>query len=528
MGPRIEVLHLVHTRSALSSLAVLVLFAALAPTARADTWTTLPTLAEARYGAAAAGTGGSLMLIGGHGDSELATASVWSNTTQSWSDANPMSQTRSFAAAATIGSLVYAFGGFGPTGMPDMSAERFDPATGLWSAVASMPTSRAAMGAVGIGGSAFVAGGETEGGTLVPECFRFDAVANTWTFIGLLPTPRSGVAAAALGGKVWVMGGRDGVPLAAVEVFNPAAGTWSVGPSLPEPLWLAGAGTIGDRVWIVGGFDAAFMRSPRAYSAGADGVWRPEADLSEALAAMGAGVVGTCLVVAGGVDATGQASPAAYAQCVAAPPPPPPDTALAVTVVLSPDHLNGTSNGNWITAHITADGWPATDIDIQSLRLAGVPPDGANSVLDDGSIYVKFSRAPFADLAPGDHQLELLGGLADGRAIKGMAFLNVKGTSDGNRARKPNGVHQHTLAATSAASGQGSTISFSLAEDNDVNLDVVDLMGRRVATLASGFTPAGSYQVTWPASPGSVPAGVYFVRMRSAGEQSAVRVSVFR
>ncbi|MBD3234769.1 MAG: T9SS type A sorting domain-containing protein [candidate division Zixibacteria bacterium] len=60
------------------------------------------------------------------------------------------------------------------------------------------------------------------------------------------------------------------------------------------------------------------------------------------------------------------------------------------------------------------------------------------------------------------------------------------------------------------------TISFELPEAGNVNLEVYNLMGQKVATLVNGHKDAGIHNVTWDASQQS--SGVYFYRL-SAGEK---------
>ena len=59
------------------------------------------------------------------------------------------------------------------------------------------------------------------------------------------------------------------------------------------------------------------------------------------------------------------------------------------------------------------------------------------------------------------------------------------------------------------------------ARPGPVRAEVVDVRGRRVATLTDGPLPAGAHELRWDAA---VPAGVYFVRVRADGESAARRL----
>jgi hypothetical protein len=79
---------------------------------------------------------------------------------------------------------------------------------------------------------------------------------------------------------------------------------------------------------------------------------------------------------------------------------------------------------------------------------------------------------------------------------------------------------------------QGSTtVALSLNAPGLVQLDVVDVAGRRVTTLASGLLGAGVHPFRWDgrnAQGRAVAAGVYFVRMQRDGERAALPVTYLR
>ncbi len=61
-------------------------------------------------------------------------------------------------------------------------------------------------------------------------------------------------------------------------------------------------------------------------------------------------------------------------------------------------------------------------------------------------------------------------------------------------------------------------ISFSLPSESVVRLEVFDMLGRRVATLADGVMPAGRHDVTWNGrtdSGESLSSGMYFYRLKT-------------
>jgi hypothetical protein len=481
----------------------------------AANWTTLTTLPEARFGAAAAGQSGRVYVLGGFTTQISSAVVAWDGTV--WSSTNPMSVERLMPGAAAARGSVFALGGFDLTGLPLNSVERFDPVPQTWSGVASMPLPRAAFAVGAVGDSLYVAGGQGEDGMPMADAFRFDPVANAWTPIAPLPTPRTGVAGAVLDRRLWVIGGSDVGPSAAVERFDPQTGSWSSAPRLPEPLWYPAAGTLDGRVWVVGGMDSSFQRSDRVYSAGHDGVWRAEASLPEPLALAAVGSLASCLVVASGMDASGQPSAVAFSQCAAVdstPAPPPPVDSLTAAVDLTPSTLNAGSQGQWISARITPDGWSALRIVPGSLRLGAVAPDlsGPTSV-DSVSLSVKFPRAGFTALPNGLNSLTLTGVLTDGQRFTGTVQVNVQGAGLQAKRRSLRGL------ATGA-------VLVSLDQPEDVQIDVLDLQGRVVDHVFRGRLAAGDSRQDWPRSGQSVARGLYFVRLKRSSSTEVVRVAV--
>jgi len=486
----------------------------------AANWTSLTTLPEARFGAAAAGQNGRLYVVGGF-TSQISSAVVsWNGTV--WASTNPMSVERLMPGAAAARGAVFALGGFDVSGLPLNSVERFDPVPQTWTGVAAMPLPRAAFAVGAVGDSLYVAGGQGEDGMPMADAFRFDPAANTWSPIASLPSPRSGVAGAVLDRRFWVIGGTDVAPSATVERFDPQTNSWSSAPRLPEPLWYPSAGTLGGRVWVIGGMDSSFQRSDRVYSAGSDGVWRAEASLPEPLALAAVGSLANCLVAASGMDASGQPSASAFSQCALVdttppPPPPPPGDTLTATVTFTPSSVNSGSQGQWVSARVVPQGWSALRIVVGSLRIGGLAPDLSGPIsVDSVSLSVKFPRQGFTSLPSGDNQLPLTGTLTDGQQFSGTAVINVQGTNLQAKRRSLKGL----------ITGLGSAVLVSLNQPEEVRIDVLDLQGRVVDHVFQGALPAGDSQYDWPRAGQSVARGLYFVRLKRPSTTEVVRIAV--
>ena len=75
------------------------------------------------------------------------------------------------------------------------------------------------------------------------------------------------------------------------------------------------------------------------------------------------------------------------------------------------------------------------------------------------------------------------------------------------------------------------TIPYSLMEPATIHLEILDLNGRPVTTLASGYTSQGTHQVQWNCSgiDGShVPPGIYICRLTTADAVATRRIVVIR
>jgi len=70
------------------------------------------------------------------------------------------------------------------------------------------------------------------------------------------------------------------------------------------------------------------------------------------------------------------------------------------------------------------------------------------------------------------------------------------------------------------------TISFSLAQAGNVDVDVFNVAGQKVATLADGFMDAGSHSVVWEASDFS--AGVYFYTVKSGSFSKTMKMTLLK
>jgi len=82
-----------------------------------------------------------------------------------------------------------------------------------------------------------------------------------------------------------------------------------------------------------------------------------------------------------------------------------------------------------------------------------------------------------------------------------------------------------------ARTARGTTLSLTLPSRGSVEASVYDVAGRRVAELAHGVLEAGAHRLVWDGRAdrrGPAPAGVYFVKVRTAGGDLSRKVVVVR
>ena len=73
---------------------------------------------------------------------------------------------------------------------------------------------------------------------------------------------------------------------------------------------------------------------------------------------------------------------------------------------------------------------------------------------------------------------------------------------------------------------QRTSVELDLSERTDVKVQVYNLLGQQIATLADGKMEAGTHQLEWDGS--SVSSGAYFVRMEAGGVTDVQKVTIVR
>jgi hypothetical protein len=70
------------------------------------------------------------------------------------------------------------------------------------------------------------------------------------------------------------------------------------------------------------------------------------------------------------------------------------------------------------------------------------------------------------------------------------------------------------------------TINYSLPEAGEINLEVFNLLGQKVATLFNGYQNAGNHSIVW--QPENLSSGMYLVRLANSDMVRATRVTLMK
>lgn len=163
---------------------------------------------EPRAAGGAAVADGRIYVVGGVGESGLATTTLaYHPPTRTWETAPGLLTPREHLGVASDDERVFAVGGRTGFGANLAAFEVFDPGSGSWEALPDLPTARGGLAAAVTANGFLVApGGEEAGGTF-EEVEAYDLEEGAWLTLPPLPTARHGVGVAAADRVVFVVTG---------------------------------------------------------------------------------------------------------------------------------------------------------------------------------------------------------------------------------------------------------------------------------------------------------------------------------
>ncbi|MEN8005917.1 MAG: T9SS type A sorting domain-containing protein [Candidatus Krumholzibacteriota bacterium] len=103
----------------------------------------------------------------------------------------------------------------------------------------------------------------------------------------------------------------------------------------------------------------------------------------------------------------------------------------------------------------------------------------------------------------------------------------------GSASAVPQGTHSsiHLQPSYPNPFNPSTTLRFSLAKAGHVRLSIVDIAGRRLATLVDGVKQAGVHQLVWHGQDDTgrqVASGMYFIRMESGGQVAIQKIAMLK
>jgi len=200
-----------------------------------------------------------------------------------------------------------------------------------------------------------------------------------------------------------------------------------------------------------------------------------------------------------------------------------------------------------------SDDLDVRDIDPSSLRLldrvapvkSKIADRGALSMGDPGGCFktrrdgiedlvLHFAAVDIADALPRVCRgevvtVELTGSLYDGTRIEGESAVTIVGRGHGPHGAPDSAGEERVTSlgdATPNPFNPATRISYSLANDEFVQLSIYDVRGHLVERLIDGHQPAGDHVVTWDAR--GNPSGVYFCRLKAGVFVSTQKLVVLK
>jgi WD40 repeat protein len=182
---------------------------------------------------------GKVLVTGGFGGGELASAELYNPDTGTWSPTRAMSSERALHTATLLpnGRVLIAagFGRIAGSGFSTQlsSAELYNSATGTWISTGDLTTKRTGHTATLLpNGKVLIVGGVGVDGAptaVLASAELYDPVTEQWTLTGAMNIKRYNHTTTLLpSGKVLVSGGSDGnVILPTAELYDPATGKWT-------------------------------------------------------------------------------------------------------------------------------------------------------------------------------------------------------------------------------------------------------------------------------------------------------------
>jgi hypothetical protein len=219
---------------------------------------TLPgRLPEKLSRSSAVAVGGHLLVLGGLSDAGSVASVLQVNpATGAVQPAGSLAIATHDAAAATLGSTVYLFGGGESVTIATVQAF----GGGREGVVGNLPEPRSDGVAANVNGRIYILGGFN--GRVILHDVLMTSDGTTFQVVAHLPVAVRYPAMAVVGTTIYLIGGQGAAgPTTAIQAIDVAAGTAKEVAHLPEPIVEASGLTFGGQVFVAGGRSGSVTRS---------------------------------------------------------------------------------------------------------------------------------------------------------------------------------------------------------------------------------------------------------------------------
>ncbi len=382
-----------------------------------------------------------------------------------------------------VNDRIYVIGGDAGGSVRGGLCQRYDPGRDTWETMHPMPTQRAMIGGAYIRGKIYIAGGEP-GDLDVNE--EYTVADGSWHTRAPMPVARCAYQVGVWRDSLmYIMGGID--PnwnnTEAVQVYNPFTDTWAIGTSMPRGGDM-GAGTIvGDTIYITGSYNRPF------------------------------GLIWTEML-------RGAINPADPTQITWFSGPQPPEPVAMQSTASLRGKVYWVGGFTSEMGSPTRSGWvydPATGV-IDS--IPSLPPTIGPGLYGGGAV----GREAFNEL------FQVAG---HGSDTTTWPYYKIQPAPLAVAEEKESrcDAEPATLQVWSSVATRGVQIRYALRRSGWVKLQVQDITGRVVRTLASGQMQAGSHAAAWDGRDEyGRPAGngVYFCRLQAGGYLATKKLLMMR
>jgi hypothetical protein len=398
--------------------------------------------------------------------------------TDPWTFKQQIPTGRGFVPGVVVDDKIYIMGGFISHTEVTGANEMYDPETDQWTALAPMPEGRCAHAASSYHNKIYIFGG------VYPNPYSFaqtnvyvyDISTDTWEIRNPMPFPNAYCSAVTIGDTIYMIGGMLSYavpPIATLMAYIPESDQWIEKKSMEIARGWFGACELDGKLYVVGGTDnylSSNFKIVEVYDP-ATGNWSRKADMSKGRTALAVCALnGKIYSVAG----------------------------CAYPIMYTKNEMYDPELDTWILKsdlHIKRHTYFLGAANNKIYAIAGTYPEGSDPIF----VYETEEYNPAADTVI-ITSVESYGGIDQSSLGIYQAY--------------PNPFDEEVR------------IRYELKNQARVVVNIINLLGQEVLTLADEDMPAGLLEVIWDGKNGNgqqMESGIYFCTFIVNNEFSGTR-----